>query len=200
MISTGPTGGNGEFSAGFPLVSADGARVLFTTEESLVGEDTDTQLDLYERSGGQTTLISTGPDGGNGDSDAFGVSPNGVSADGARVLFSTSESLVSADTDTQTDVYERSGGQTTLISTGPNGGDGEFNASFEGASTDGSSVLFETGEPLVSADTDTQYDVYRAIGRADDAGLDRPGRWQRRVRGVLRRRLGRRDSRPVQHR
>ena len=162
LISTGPDGGDGEFDAGFPRMSADGARVVFDTAESLVGADTDTQTDLYERSGGQTTLVSTGPDGGNG---AFGAFPNGVSADGARVLFSTAESLVSADTDTQTDLYERSGGQTTLSSIGPDGGNGPFGANFEGVSTDGASVLFETSEPLISADTDTQYDSTSA--RAD---------------------------------
>ena len=64
--------------------------------------DTDTQYDLYERSGGQTTLISTGPAGGNG---AFEPSFEAVSADGARVLFRTDESLISADTDTAADVY-----------------------------------------------------------------------------------------------
>ena len=142
-------------------MSADGARVVFDTAESLVGADTDTQNDLYERSGGQTTLISTGPDGGNG---AFGASPNGVSADGARVLFSTAESLVGADTDTQNDLYERSGGQTTLISIGPDGGNGPFGANFQGVSTDGASVLFETSERLVSADTDAQNDVYERSG------------------------------------
>ena len=161
LISTGPAGGNGEFDAGFPRTSADGARVVFDTAESLVGADTDTQIDLYERSGGQTTLISTGPDGGNGE---FGASPNGVSADGARVLFSTAESLVSADTDTQTDVYERSGGQTTLISIGPDGGNGPFGANFEGVSTDGTGVLFSTDESLVSADTDAENDVYERSG------------------------------------
>ena len=142
-------------------MSADGARVVFDTAESLVGADTDTQNDLYERSGGQTTLISAGPDGGNG---AFGASPNGVSADGARVLFSTAESLVGADTDTQNDIYERSGGQTTLISIGPDGGNGPFGANFQGVSTDGASVLFETSERLVSADTDAQNDVYERAG------------------------------------
>ena len=39
---------------------------------------------------------------------------------------------MSADTDTQFDIYERSGGQTTLISTGPAGGNGAFEPSFEG--------------------------------------------------------------------
>ena len=161
LISTGPDGGNGEFDAGFPRMSADGARVVFSTDESLVGADTDAQIDLYERSGGQTTLISTGPDGGNGEFDA---SPNGVSADGARVLFSTPESLVSADTDTENDVYERSGGQTTLISIGPDGGNGPFGANFEGVSADGTGVLFNTDESLVSADTDTENDVYERSG------------------------------------
>ena len=123
-------------------MSADGARVLFSTAESLVSADTDTQTDLYERSGGQTTLISIGPDGGNG---PFGANFAGVSTDGASVLFETSEPLISADTDAQNDVYERSGGQTTLISTGPAGGNGAFEPSFEGVSADGAVVLFEHG-------------------------------------------------------
>ena len=113
--------------------------------------------DVYERSGGQTTLISTGPAGGNG---AFDPSFEDVSADGAHVLFSTDEALVSADTDTQIDLYERSGGQTTLISTGPAGGNGAFEPSFEAVSADGARVLFSTDESLISADTDTAEDVY----------------------------------------
>ncbi len=67
---------------------------------------------------------------------------------------------MSADTDTIDDVYERSGGQTTLLSTGPTGGNGAFDARFEGASADGSRVFFLTDEPLVSADTDTSEDIY----------------------------------------
>ena len=157
LISIGPDGGNGPFGAYFEGVSTDGASVLFETAESLVSADTDTQYDVYERSGGQTTLISTGPAGGNG---AFDPSFEGVSADGAVVLFSTDESLVSADTDAQVDVYERSGGQTTLISTGPAGGNGAFEPSFEGVSADGARVLFRTDESLISADTDTAEDVY----------------------------------------
>ena len=38
-------------------------------------------------------------------------------------------------------MYERAGGQTTLVSTGPTGGNGAFEASFEGASADGSAGL-----------------------------------------------------------
>ena len=56
-----------------------------------------------------------------------------MSADGAHVFFATREALVSADADTAQDVYERSGGQTTLISTGPAGGNGDINAQFSTA-------------------------------------------------------------------
>ena len=85
-----------------------------------------------------------------------------------------------------------SGGQTTLVSTGPAGGNGAFGAFFGGASADGTRVFFETGESLVSADTDAALDVYERVGWADDAGLDRPGGRQRRLRRVVRRRVGRR--------
>ena len=62
---------------------------------------------------------------------------------------------MSADTDTAIDVYERAGGQTTLVSTGPTGGNGGVDANFGGASADGARVFFRTAESLVSADTDT---------------------------------------------
>ena len=122
-------------------MSADGAHVFFSTCESLVNADTDTQFDVYERSGGQTTLISTGPAGGNGDINA---QFSAVSADGAHVFFATPEALVDADEDTRFDVYERSGGQTTLVSTGPAGGNGAFDTTFVRVSADGTSAFLVT--------------------------------------------------------
>ena len=127
LVSTGPTGGNGATPRSSTGASADGTRVFLQTAESLVSADTDTVLDVYERSGGQTTLVSTGPTGGNGTVDALF---RGASADGTRVFYVTRESLVGADTDTVLDVYERSGGQTTLLSTGPTGGNGSFEVLF----------------------------------------------------------------------
>ena len=89
--------------------------------------------DLYDRSGGATTLLSTGPGGGNG---ALPAAYEGTSADGTRVFFSTSEALTAADTDTRRDVYARDGGATELLSTGPAGGNGAFDADYMGASLD----------------------------------------------------------------
>ncbi len=157
LVSTSPTGGNGAFHTFFKGASADGSRVYFESAEALVSTDTDGQLDVYERASGQTTLISTGPTGGNGTSTALF---RGASADGGRVFFVTNERLVSADTDMASDVYERAAGKTTLVSTGPTGGNGAFEVKFEGASIDGTRVYLATAESLMSTDTDTVADLY----------------------------------------
>jgi Ca2+-binding RTX toxin-like protein len=159
LVSTGPAGGTGDAGAGFQDASADGSRVFFETEESLVSADTDLTRDVYERAGGQTTLVSTGPAGGNGLANAWFED---ASDDGTRVFFETDESLVSADADTAWDVYERSGGETMLISTGPAGGNSAVEAILAGASDDGSHVYFETTESLLSTDTDDVEDTYLA--------------------------------------
>ena len=156
-ISSGPTGGNGDFGAYFDFASQDGSRVFIDTIESLVPADTDSSYDIYEISGGQTTLISTGPNGGNGtDFAAF----RGATPDGSHIYFETYEQLTPDDTDANQDVYDRSGGTTTLVSTGPAGGNGDVPASFEGSSDDGSRVFFGTAESLVTADADGMPDVY----------------------------------------
>jgi hypothetical protein len=160
LISTGPSGGNGSPSSAFAGASQDGAHVFFITAESLVAADTDSAEDIYERSGGTTTLVSTGSSG-NGGADAFF---DGVTQDGARVFFRTKSSLVSADTDSSIDLYERSGGSTKLLSTGPSGGNGAFATHFAGASDDGVRVFFTTAEGLVSSDVDGKLDIYQRTG------------------------------------
>jgi hypothetical protein len=76
-------------------------------------------------------------------------------------------------TGTYPDIYEREGDVTTLLSTGPVGGNGDFFAFFAGASDDGSRVFFETDEALVAGDTDTSQDVYRS-SITDHGGYPRP--------------------------
>src|SRR4051812_48124587 len=115
-LSFGPTGGNGAIAANYRGISSDGTRVFFQTTEKLVSADTDSAIDLYERSGATTTLISTGPNGGNG---AFAATYSGASQDGTKVFLRTSEKLVSADTDNAIDIYMRSAGAAPLIFPGP---------------------------------------------------------------------------------
>ncbi len=164
LVSTGPGGdANGAYDSYFAAVSTDGSRVFFTTRGALVGGDTDSVFDLYERSGGSTTLVSTGPSGGNGGGN---VELAGISDDGTKVFFHTSESLVASDTDLVQDVYQRSGGTTSLLSVGPTGGGGVQSATYHGSSADGSKVFFQTAEPLVSSDTDSAIDVYERANAA----------------------------------
>lgn len=161
LISTGSTGGNGAFNAVFNAVSADGSKVFFRSAERIESTDTDNSQDIYMRQNGATTLMSIGPAGGNGNSS---VVFDGISADGSHLFFDTLESLVSTDVDTSFDIYDRSGGTTTQISTGPAGGNGEYDATFEAASKDGSRVFFTTDETLVSSDTDLSFDVFMRSG------------------------------------
>ena len=160
VVSTGPNGGNGAISSQYRGASADGARVFFQSNEQLVVADTDTRMDIYERAGGVTTLLTIGPNGGNGN---FNAAFSAASADGSRVFFRTSESLVAADTDTAQDLYERASGVTTLMSTGSAGGNGSA-VIFDAISPDGSAVLFDTYDQLTASDTDTSRDVYRRSG------------------------------------
>jgi hypothetical protein len=160
QISTGPTGGNANVNAFFDGASLDGTRAFFETSESLVAADTDAAFDIYERVGNTTTLVSTGPAGGNGPNEAFF---DAVSDDGSRVFFDTDESLTAGDTDAFIDIYQRSGGTTTLVSTGT-GGNGAFDVTFDGISRDGLHVFFETDEPLVGTDGNSTTDIYDRSG------------------------------------
>jgi hypothetical protein len=151
LISTGPASTNALLEAGFAGATPDGGTVWFTTQEQMTSDDTDSAKDIYERSGTTTTRVSTGPAGGNGSLDAFF---SAASIDGERVFITTAEPLVSGDTDAYRDIYERRAGVTTLISTGPAGGNGSYPVQFGGISLDGTRVFFQTREPLVSGDTD----------------------------------------------
>ena len=157
LVSTGPVGGNGPYEIGNRSISDDGTRVFFTTAEKLTADDGDEAVDLYERAGGATTLVSTGPDGGDG---PFEASLGGNSPDGSRVFFTTAEPLVAVDGDAARDVYERAGGVTTLISTGPDDAEKGESAYFEDVSADGRHAFISSYESLVAADTDEEPDLY----------------------------------------
>jgi Tol biopolymer transport system component len=160
LVSTGPESRNGPAPASFQWASPDGSSsaAIFSTTEALVPQDTDTMPDVYERSSGVTTLISTGPEGGNGShSSAFSQASN----DGSHVFFVTAEPLVEEDEDESADIYLRSGGETTLVSTGPVGGSVSFSAGLHGVSADGSQAFFVTRERLtVDDDFASEDDVY----------------------------------------
>ncbi len=160
LVSAGDGGrGNLALPASFEGASDDGTRVLFTTSEPLNGEDGGTAQDVYERSSGATTLVSPGGVGGPDATLATGTDGRAVFA--GRVFFETAEPLVPEDRDPATDVYQRSGGQTTLVSVGGASAD---SARFEDASDDGARVFLRTAERLADADGDSSVDVYERVG------------------------------------
>ncbi len=150
------------------FAAADGTSVFFTTLEKLdLASDTDESDDVYvqESGGGAPDLVSRGaascaPSCGNGSAPALF---NRISAN-SKAFFSTAEALVAEDGDADVDVYVRDleGSTTALVSTEgvfcptPGGCD----ASFRGASADGSRVFFQTTERLTEGDVDSELDVY----------------------------------------
>jgi hypothetical protein len=142
--------------------SPDGSHVFWTTDEAVVPDDGDSSFDVYQRSAGATTLVSDrvqpGTDG------AHPAAFRGTSTDGSRVFFTTKEPVTASDGDTaSTDVYERAGGVTTLLSDRQKAGaDEAVDAAFNAATPDGAHVFFATPEQLLAADGDASRDVYGA--------------------------------------
>lgn len=159
-ISTGPTGGNDSHDVTFNAVSSDGSKVFFSTAESLVAEDTDKVRDVYERNTvtGETILVSGGSPScapcGNRETPVTFV---GATPSGSKVFFTTDEKLTEADSDEASDVYVRepSAAGPTLATPG-----GAAPVTFQGASADGTKVIFETADKLAAGDGDNETDIY----------------------------------------
>jgi hypothetical protein len=191
--------GNGPDPASLEWISGSGATAILSTAEALSAADGDSKVDVYSRAlpGGPTTLVSrpgptcTDPQCGDGNHNATFA---GASSDGAHLFFVTEEALAPpaegdasgpGDRDERTDVYDRSGGTTTLVSagqltgSGPYGGNGPFNAFLQGVSADGARAFLVTGEQLTAEDSDSGEDVYMRAGggtllvsRSNDAQLE----------------------------
>jgi hypothetical protein len=164
LVSVPGVGASGTpVAASFSGASSDGTKVFFTTSENLVAADTDGLTDIYERSGGTTTLVSAPGIGSSGA--AASVQFKRVSSDGSKVFFETSENLVTADTDGLSDAYERSGGATTLISVEGVGSSGPLKSiQLVRISSDGSKAFLITDENFTGADTDGLSDTFERSG------------------------------------
>jgi hypothetical protein len=159
LVSLGEEGrGNLAYPASFEFSARSGASVaIFTTDEQLTPDDVDASQDVYERAGGVTMLLSTGPHAVGEFAASFAFS----SDDASQVFLSTAEPIVAADQDSSPDVYLRKGSETALVSGGQVGGNGTFSAGLRGIAADGSRAFFTTQERLaVDDDFAGEPDVY----------------------------------------
>jgi hypothetical protein len=164
-------------------VSPDGQHLLFASHsgEGLLsahgGTDYDqaghSELYVYDAGSDRLACASCHPDGSAATADTFLSVRTGTGAasttwhlshplsdDGRQVFFSTTDALVSDDTNGKSDAYEFDAqtGQVHLISSGHDPDDSYF----MDADADGSDAFFLTRQQLVGWDTDANFDLYDA--------------------------------------
>lgn len=173
-------------------VSTDGSVLLFGSQRRLTSYNNAgfNEFYRYDATSGQLVCVSCNPDGAppasgaatrGGHHPALGaVLPSfltrNLSADGRRVFFQTTDSLLPQDTNNAQDVYEweqagdgscrelsegfsaGSDGCLYLISSGRS----PEESSFADASANGDDVFFFTEQPLVGQDQDALADIYDA--------------------------------------
>lgn len=149
--------------------SSDGSRVYFFARGRLVpGQGAEAETNLYVSDRGELRFLASLPE-----------TKLHASASGENVLLETSTPLDGADTDGRADVYRYDAGSNTFarISSGPLGGNGDFNAvlgsesensvaaasiplAMHQLSAGGAHAFFVTSERLVPEDTNEFADVY----------------------------------------
>jgi hypothetical protein len=142
--------------------SSDGSHIFFETPESLTSSDTDSSVDVYDRSGSSTTLRSNlGPRAANGAADAL---YEGSSAGGTHVFFGPpSGSSRPTPTALRTSMTAP-GARPRSCRSARAGATAPPTRSYEGAAQDGSHVFIGTNEGFVPADTDGRFDIYDRSG------------------------------------
>ena len=181
FVSTGPAASPGFEGAYCDVAqyggeSADGSHVFFTSYDHLVPEDTDMELDVYQRVNGQTSLVSDFDEGSLGNCSVY-AGFAAATADGTTVLLSTNQTLSPADTDADFDAYVRNpDGSYELISVNTPSpfegcGSGDTFVSADRLSADGSRALFRTNMRLVPGDRDDAIDLYERDRRTDETEL-----------------------------
>ena len=89
-------------------ISENGEYVFFDTAESLLPQDTNSKIDVYEWHDGTISLITSGQDSADSfflDSSPY-VNAVGETVEGGNVFFGTHARLVPQDTDSAGDLYD----------------------------------------------------------------------------------------------
>jgi len=163
-VSVDSFGGQANGNSYATDMSPDGRFVVFHSDATnLVPGDSNgvTDVFVHDRQTGQTTRVSIGANGTQGNGPSSGGK---ISADGRFVAYTSSAtSLVANDTNAFQDVFvhDRQTGETALISLGHDGAPSDNDSRWPDISADGRHVVFESfAENLDPGDTDTRKDVF----------------------------------------
>jgi Tol biopolymer transport system component len=146
-----------------PSISANGRFVAYQSEAALQSDDTNKKTDVYlhDLETKETTRVSIGPGGAEGNAGSFSPS---LSADGGLLSYwSNASNFVPGDSNKVGDVFvfNRSDGSTTRISVGPDDEGGDGMSSDPSMSPDGRYVAFWSGATnLVTDDTNGKRDIF----------------------------------------
>lgn len=167
-----PTGANTNAAGGAdPSISADGTKVVFTSQTGLDVADTGNDRDVYLRDvTADTTALVSRPDGVVGEADGSSFAPQ-ISNDGSSVVFDSNASNVDDDSGPDVnglsgrDVYVRKlAANETLTASLVNGSltqRGTKENQDASISSDGNRVAFlSTSANLGDGDTDTLSDIH----------------------------------------
>jgi Tol biopolymer transport system component len=144
-------------------ISATGRYVAFQSEAPLQADDTNNKTDVYlhDLETKETTRVSIGPGGAEGNAGSFSPS---LSADGGLLSYwSNASNFVPGDSNKVGDVFvfNRSDGSTTRISVGPEDEGGDGMSSDPSISPDGRHVSFwSAATNLVTDDTNAKRDIF----------------------------------------
>jgi Tol biopolymer transport system component len=162
-ISVTSDGQQGAGESVRPSISTDGRYVAFQSDAPLQSDDTNKKTDVYlhDRETHETSRISIGPGGTEGNAGSFSPS---MSADGRLIAYwSNASDLVPGDTNKSGDifVFDRKDGSTVRISVGSGDVQGDGMSSDPSMSPDGRYVTFWSGATnLVPDDTNGKRDIF----------------------------------------
>ena len=164
ILSVDAAGTLGDEDSGFPLLSADGTTVAFSSNATnLVPSDTNGSADAFVCPLATRTLerISVDPNGAEGN---WHSGPASISTDGAFVaMVSLASNLVPGDTNGARDVFVRdlSSGVSERVSVDSSGGEADAQSLGASISADGRYVAFSSpATNLVANDTNRKWDVF----------------------------------------
>jgi len=181
-VSTSTEYVEGDGDSDWPAVSADGWHFAFDSHATtLVPDDTNGTEDVFvfDLSTGETSRVSLGPEGIEGD--GMSSMPS-ISADGRFVAFESGASnLVEDDTNGQHDVFvhDRRTRETTRVSVASDGSEARGVSTRPSISGDGDLVAFTSfTDDLVTDDTNLLADVFvhdLNSGKTTRVSVDRQG-------------------------